>query len=172
MLLSIYLIFCLFQPGVAYESVAYKKKRVIFQMILRNGFYTVSNGFWKTSESRALNKKKGAAKTVFCFEKIYLFQYLPTKTTPQLLTRHHLRVLLIPSQFCLCVKRPYSDLFWSEFSRIRTEYGEISVSLRIQSECGKIRTRITPNTDILHAVCLSDEGRGSRLKHVLKISHF
>ena len=27
-LLSIYLIFCQFQPGVAYKSVAYKKKRV------------------------------------------------------------------------------------------------------------------------------------------------
>ena len=26
------------------------------------------------------------------------------------------------------------------------------VSLRIQSECGKIRTRITPNTDTFHAV--------------------
>ena len=32
------------------------------------------------------------------------------------------------------------SLFWSVFSRIRTEYGEI-VFLRIQSECGKIRTR-------------------------------
>ena len=28
----------------------------------------------------------------------------------------------------------------------------ISVSLRIQSKCGKIRTRITPNTDTFHAV--------------------
>ena len=27
-----------------------------------------------------------------------------------------------------------------------------SVSLRIQSECGKMRTRITPNTDTFHAV--------------------
>ena len=32
------------------------------------------------------------------------------------------------------------SFFWSVFSRIRTEYGKI-VSLRIQSECGKIRTR-------------------------------
>ena len=35
--------------------------------------------------------------------------------------------------------------FWSAFSRIRTEYGEIlrisPLSLRIQSECRKIRTR-------------------------------
>ena len=31
--------------------------------------------------------------------------------------------------------------FWSVFPRIRTEYGEIYLSLRIQSECGKMRTR-------------------------------
>ena len=35
----------------------------------------------------------------------------------------------------LCEKCPYSELFWS-------------ASLRIQSECGKMWTRITPNTDI------------------------
>ena len=38
-----------------------------------------------------------------------------------------------------CVKSVQIRSFlWSVFSRIRTEYGEI---LRIQSECGKIRTR-------------------------------
>ena len=31
-------------------------------------------------------------------------------------------------------------------------YGVYGVSLRIQSECGKIRTRITPNTDTFHGV--------------------
>ena len=39
-------------------------------------------------------------------------------------------------------KCPYSESFWSAFSRIRTECR----SLRIHSECGKMRTRITPNT--------------------------
>ena len=39
-------------------------------------------------------------------------------------------------------KCPYSELFWSVFSRIRTEYGEIR----------KMRTRITPNTNTFHAV--------------------
>ena len=34
------------------------------------------------------------------------------------------------------------NIFWSVFSRIRTEY---AVSLRIQSECGKIQTIKTPN---------------------------
>ena len=56
------------------------------------------------------------------------------------------------SDICLIRLRkkcPYSELFWSAFSRLRTEYG---VSLRIQSECGKMRTRITPNTDTFHAV--------------------
>ena len=38
----------------------------------------------------------------------------------------------------------YSELFWSTFSCIRTEYREI--------ECGKMRTRITLNTDISYAV--------------------
>ena len=55
----------------------------------------------------------------------------------------------------LRVKCPYWELYWSEFSRIQTEYREIlriSVSLHIQSECGKIRTRITLNTDTFHAV--------------------
>ena len=44
-------------------------------------------------------------------------------------------------------KCPYSELFWSAFSRIWTRYG---VSLRIQSECGKMQTRITPNTDTFY----------------------
>ena len=39
--------------------------------------------------------------------------------------------------------------FWSVFSRNRIEY---SVSLRIESECGKIRTRKTPNTDTIYTV--------------------
>ena len=33
------------------------------------------------------------------------------------------------------------SIFWSVIYPIRTEYGEIFVSLHIQSECGKIRTR-------------------------------
>ena len=54
----------------------------------------------------------------------------------------------------LCKKCPYSELFWSTFSRIRTEYGEICRISRIQTESGKIRTRITPNTDTFHAVVM------------------
>ena len=42
----------------------------------------------------------------------------------------------------------YSEFVWSVFSRILREYGEI------QSECGRMRTRKTPNTDSFHAVLL------------------
>ena len=53
--------------------------------------------------------------------------------------------------YALCKKCPYSELFWSAFSRIWTEYGEYYVFLRIQSKCGKMRTRLTPNTDTFYA---------------------
>ena len=49
-----------------------------------------------------------------------------------------------------CVKnvriRSYSGPYFPAFGLNTERYG---VSLRIQSECGKIRTRITPNTDAL-----------------------
>ena len=77
--------------------------------------------------------------------------------------------LLAVNYFCkrnpswtLSKKCPYSELFWSAFSSIPTEYGEMRsisryrVSHRIQSKCGKMRTRITPNTDTFYAVrCLN-----------------
>ena len=55
--------------------------------------------------------------------------------------------------FFHCVKSVrIRSFFWSVFSRIRTEYGDLRVHLRIQSECGKIRTRKSPNTDTFYAV--------------------
>ena len=59
-----------------------------------------------------------------------------------------------------CVKRVciriYSDPHFSRifpFSRIRTEYGGISpYSVRMQENAGKMRTRITPNTDSFYVV--------------------
>ena len=45
-------------------------------------------------------------------------------------------------------KSPYSELFWSIFSRIRAEYGAPYLVWMWE-----IRTRITPNTDSFHAVC-------------------
>ena len=48
--------------------------------------------------------------------------------------------------------RSYSGLYFPAFGLNTERYG---VCLRIQSECQKIRTRITPNTDTFHAVLLS-----------------
>ena len=47
-------------------------------------------------------------------------------------------------------KRPYSKFFWCAFSRIRTVNGEIQNLVRIQSECGKIRTRKTLDMDTFY----------------------
>ena len=56
--------------------------------------------------------------------------------------------VIILSEFSsLREKCLYSELFWSAFSRV-----PFSLSLRIQSECGKMQTRITPNTDTFYAV--------------------
>ena len=41
-------------------------------------------------------------------------------------------------------------MFWSVFSRIRTEYGEILESLLMQSKFEKMWTRIAPNTDTFY----------------------
>ena len=39
------------------------------------------------------------------------------------------------------------------FPAFRLNMERCGVSLRIQSKCGRIRTRKTPNTDTFHAVC-------------------
>ena len=53
-------------------------------------------------------------------------------------------------KYTLRKKYPYSELFGSAFSRIRTEHGEI---LRVSPYSVRmLRTRITPNTDTFHAV--------------------
>ena len=55
----------------------------------------------------------------------------------------------LTTTYSLRKKCPYSELFRSVFSTIQTEYGEIR---SIQSECGKIRIRVTPNTDTFQTV--------------------
>ena len=54
-----------------------------------------------------------------------------------------------------CVKsvciRNYSDSYFPAFGLNDSD----SVSLRIQSECGKILTRMTPNTDTFYAVVVN-----------------
>ena len=55
-----------------------------------------------------------------------------------------------------CVKsvhiRSYYGPYFPEFGLNTERYG---VSLRIQSDCGKMRTKITSNTDTFHAVQIS-----------------
>ena len=63
-----------------------------------------------------------------------------------------IQTLLLPkpddyAQSILRKKCPYSEFFWSVFSRIWTEYGEIlSISL-YSVRRGKMHTRKCPNTD-------------------------
>ena len=58
--------------------------------------------------------------------------------------------------YCHCVKnvriRSYSGPYFAAFGLNTKKY---SVSLRIQSECGKMRTRIAPNIDTSYAVCVN-----------------
>ena len=74
--------------------------------------------------------------------------------------------------FSLREKCPISEFLWSVFSGIRTKYGEIrSISpysaLLIQSKCGKMRTRKTPNTDTFQAFF----GAVKQLKSFIKQDH-
>ena len=55
-------------------------------------------------------------------------------------------------KYVLHEKCPYSEFFWTVFSRSRTEYG---VSLRIQSYCGKIQPK-----------------KNSQYEHVLRTDDF
>ena len=73
-----------------------------------------------------------------------------------------------------CVKsvrtRSYSGLHFPAFGLNAERY---SVSLRIQFECGKMQTRITPNTDFLRSEKYSKYFQGkiiTRRKHLRKIS--
>ena len=58
--------------------------------------------------------------------------------------------------------RSYSGPHFSTFRLNTKRYGE---PLRIQSECGKMRTRITPKTDTFHAV------QPSKIPETLKLSN-
>ena len=65
----------------------------------------------------------------------------------------HERVKCIVLNYYHCVKsvciRGYSGPYFPAFG-LNTE--RFRISLRIQSKCGKIRSRITANTDTFHAV--------------------
>ena len=70
-------------------------------------------------------------------------------------TRNVAFFIFIYGFYTLREKCPHSELFWSVFSHIRSEYGEIRSIFRIPSECRKMHTRITPNTDTFHAATCS-----------------
>ena len=109
----------------------------------------------------------------YCFEIFREFSWLFMKLWG--LSRSRETVILSLRKKC-----PYLELFWSAFFLIRTEYGEIwsysgphfpafglnterySASLLIQSECGKMRTKVTPNRDTYHAVHFCDESNSER----------
>ena len=59
---------------------------------------------------------------------------------------------LISSKPTFRKKCPHSELFWSVFPTFGMNTERCRVSVRIQCECGKMRTRITPNMDSFHAV--------------------
>ena len=72
-----------------------------------------------------------------------------------------------------CLNLPLTDTHCVKSVRIRSYSGphfpafglnteRYSVSLRIQSECGKIRTRITPNRDTFYAVTVPTTEQPSR----------
>ena len=63
-----------------------------------------------------------------------------------------LAVKIVIHQHSLREKCPYLELFWSVFSRIRTE-------------CGKIPTRKTPDMDTFYAVT---KNMGANAKHKMK----
>ena len=65
-----------------------------------------------------------------------------------------LKVFIINARVESVRIRSYSGPHFPAFGLNTERYG---VSLRIQSECGKIRTRITPNMDTFYAVILSDD---------------
>ena len=64
--------------------------------------------------------------------------------------------LVLNISYVHCVKsvriRSYSGPYFTAFGLNTERYG---VSLRIQSNCGKIRTRINPNTDTFYAVVMA-----------------
>ena len=66
-----------------------------------------------------------------------------------------------------CVKCPYLEFFWSVYSRIWNEYGEI-----LQSKYGKIRTRKAPILETFHTVNLFKKGAIKRKIEIIVAKHY
>ena len=64
----------------------------------------------------------------------------------------------------LSKKSPYSELFWSTFFPHFPAFIISPYSVRMRENAGKIRTRITPNTDTFYAVSIFREVTSSRFR--------
>ena len=82
-----------------------------------------------------------------CREKVYELLHIYAVRLHSLWSLRH--------WFSLRENCPYSELFWSVFSHIGLTTERYSVSHQVQSEWGKIRTRITPNTYSFYALFIS-----------------
>ena len=60
--------------------------------------------------------------------------------------------ILLRIHLVLREKCPYWEFFWSVFSRVRTEYGDIQSISPYLVQMRENRTRKTPNTDTFRAV--------------------
>ena len=84
--------------------------------------------------------------------------------------KHLLEVMRLKEFLHHCVKsvriQSYSGPHFPVFGLNTEKY---SVSLRVQSECGKMRTSITPNTGTFYAVYVNIKNRTENLRAINKI---
>ena len=96
--------------------------------------------------SDGFNRKERKAQLISCFAALLVFFSFYNRES-------HILYLETPITLIHCVKsdriRSYSGLHFPAFG-LNTE--RCGLSLHIQSECGKMPTRITPNTDTFHGV--------------------
>ena len=93
---------------------------------------TILHPFFKAAHFKTF------AWNIFSLEKIFVAKLLPcrfTYLTKKLCKKYQVQ----KSHYVKCMQ--IRSFFWSVFSRILTDPKRYEVSLRIQSECGKIRTR-------------------------------
>ena len=98
--------------------------------------------------------------------------HVATKSSTKLFLMNNLLSIQQYRNHSLRKKCPYLELFWSVFSRIRTEYGEI---LRISAYSVWMR-EITPNMDTFYAIIVTLVSRilldvGYRIPSIIFFAH-
>ena len=83
---------------------------------------------------------------------VYKLWAYSDSTKAQLLFYHHVTMVATVTAQKVFIYRVILVRIFLHLAQIRKEFG---VSLRIQSECGKMRTRITPNTVTFYAMCIN-----------------